>query len=78
MGGIHIITIQLTPNHYIISSCILLYTCIIGESIVRDKFYGTGLSLHHKDATDQNKWQQNKLGTMLMKERTVLKAALNQ
>ena len=46
----------------------------IGESIVKDKFYGTGFSLRHKDAADRTKWQQNKLGGMLMKERTAMRA----
>ena len=49
----------------------------IGESIVKDKFYGTGLSIGQKTATDRTKWQQNKLGLMLMEERTVMKAAMN-
>ena len=48
---------------------------LIGESIV--KFYGTGLSIGQKTAIDRTKWQQNKLGLMLMEERTALKAALN-
>ena len=50
---------------------------LIGESIVKDKFYGTGLSIGQKTAIDRTKWQQNKLGLMLMEERTALKAALN-
>ena len=49
----------------------------IGEAIVKDKYYGTGLSLHHKDATNKDKWQTNKLGLMLMEERAVMKAILN-
>ena len=49
----------------------------IGEAIVKDKYYGTGLSLHHKDATNKDKWQTNKLGVMLMKERAAIKANLN-
>ena len=48
----------------------------IGESIVKDKFYGTGLSLKHKDACNRTKWQQNTLGSMLMKERTAMRAVL--
>ena len=48
----------------------------IGESIVKDKFYGTGLSLKHKDACNRTKWQQNTLGLMLMKERTAMRAVL--
>ena len=50
---------------------------LIGESIVNDKFYSIGLSSGEKTATDRTKWQQNKLGLMLMEERTALKAALN-
>ena len=30
-----------------------------------DKYYGTGLSLHQKDATNKDKWQTNKLGVVL-------------
>ena len=48
----------------------------IGESIVKDKFYGTGFSLRHKDAADRTKWQQNKLGVMLMKERSAMRAVI--
>ena len=49
----------------------------IGESIVKDKFYETDLSLRHKDATDRTNWQHNNLGVMLMKERTAMGAVLN-
>ena len=37
----------------------------------------TGLSLNHKDTTNKNKWQSNKLGRLLMAERTALVAAKN-
>ena len=32
----------------------------IGEAVVKVKYYGTGLSLHHKDTTSKDKWQTNK------------------
>ena len=41
---------------------------------MKDEFYGTGFSLRHKDAADRTKWQENKLGAMLMKERTAMRA----
>ena len=49
----------------------------LGEASLRDTFYGTGLSLDHKYTTNKNKWQSNKLGRLLMAERTALVAAKN-
>ena len=49
----------------------------LGEAIQRDTFYGIGFSLMHKEAIDQTKWRTNKLGELLMAERTVQQAALN-
>ena len=49
----------------------------IGEAIQKDTFYGIGFSLTHKEATDRKKWKTNKLGELLMAERTVQQAALN-
>ena len=49
----------------------------LGEAIEKDTFYGTGFSLMHKEATDQTKWKTNKLGELLMAERTVQQATLD-
>ena len=45
----------------------------LGEAIHRDNFYGIGMPLIHKQATDKTKWQTNKLGKILMAERAVQK-----
>ena len=49
----------------------------LGEAIEKDTFYGTGFSLMHKEATNQTKWKINKLGELLMAQRTVQQAILN-
>ena len=49
----------------------------LGEAIHRDNFYGIGMPLTHKQATDKTKWQTNKLGEILMAERAVQKTLLN-
>ena len=49
----------------------------LGEAIQRDNFYGIGMPLTHKQATDKTKWQTNKLGELLMAERTVQRTLLN-
>ena len=49
----------------------------LGEAIQRDSFYGIGMPLTHKQATDKNKWQTNKLGELLMAERTIQRTILN-
>ena len=49
----------------------------LGEAIEKDTFYGTGFSPMHKEATDQTKWKTNKLGELLMAERTVQQATLD-
>ena len=49
----------------------------LGEAIEKDTFYDTGFSLMHKEATDQTKWKTNKLGELLMAERTVQQATLD-
>ena len=45
--------------------------------MVACKFYGTGFFLRHKDAANRTKWQQNKLGVMLMKERTAMRVMID-
>ena len=49
----------------------------LGEAIHRDNFYGIGMPLTHKQATDKTKWQTNKLREILMAERVVQKTLLN-
>ena len=50
----------------------------IGEAIMNDHFYGIGMSLRDKSATDRTKWKQNKLGILLMTERSLLKNTVVQ
>ena len=50
----------------------------IGEAIMNGHFYGIGMSLRDKSATDRTKWKQNKLGILLMTERSLLKNTVVQ
>lgn len=46
---------------------------VIGESIVADRYWGTGISINSPNALSQGDWHFNRLGRILMSERDILK-----
>ena len=50
---------------------------VIGEAIKNDNYYGIGMSLRDKNAVDRTKWQKNKLGKILVNERTTIRSNLS-
>ena len=43
------------------------------RSYQKRQFYGIGMSLRDKNAVDRTKWQKNKLGKILVNERTTIR-----
>lgn len=69
----HIVHAKFTQNQSAATKLKSTKNLHLGEAIMKDKHFGTGLSIGDRNCTNKNKWSgKNILGELLMAERTQL------